>query len=367
MTLPKEKTWSIKPHTKAKHLILQKYLQAWFPILAKGNRRIVYYDGFAGPGVYSNGEKGSPLIALNVAKDHDYLPDTELVFVFVEENKNRSDALKRVIEGQEKTLPENFCCYVENEKFETALGKTLDFLDKENLGIAPAFAFIDPFGIKGVPFSLIKRFLKNDNCEVLITFMDSTIQRFVDELSEQVNELIGNPSASDIIIESSGDRTAKAIELYYNSLKKTARFVRPFKMESKRRRSIYHLFFATNHPRGHEKMKEAMWAVDKSGLFRFSYATDPNQKDLYTPGEYLAPILGKKFQGKVVASDEVLEYTSNEPNFLKTHAREALKLLESENGYQGYGIQVEPIKRNGKPRRRGTFPSGTIITFRKLC
>ena len=285
----------------------------------------------------------------------------------MEEKKERTEHLQKIIEIEKKALPANFHCQVINEKFETALRETLDYLDEENLSIAPTFAFIDPFGIKGLPFSLIKRLLGNDKCEVLITFVDSTIERFVSELPGQTNELIGDPYASDII-ESSEDRIAKARELYYNSLRGVARFVRSFGMKGRNDRNIYHLFFATNHSLGHKRMKEAMWKTDESGLFSFSDATDPKQGILFspTPQKDLAPILGKKFKGKTASSEEVLEYTNDETAFLEKHARETLKLLESENGYKGYRIQVESIKEDGSPRRKGTFPSKTIIKFHEV-
>jgi len=50
MTTPKETLWDIDPHTTAKHEILQRYMKAWFPILGSYHHRIVYIDGFAGPG-----------------------------------------------------------------------------------------------------------------------------------------------------------------------------------------------------------------------------------------------------------------------------------------------------------------------------
>ena len=299
-------------------MILEKYLQPWFPILAKWNRRIIYYDGFSGPGVYSRGEEGSPLIALNAAKSHDYPPDTELVFVFVEEDEGRANALNQIIGVEEETLPENFSCQVINDEFETALGKTLDSLEEKSLSISPTFAFIDPFGIKGLPFSLIERLLRNNKCEALITFMDSTIQRFVSELPEQTNELIGNSCASDII-ESSKDRTTKARELYYNSLKKAAEFVRFFEMKDQNNRTIYHLFFATNHPLGHKRMKEAMWKADESGLFSFSDATDPKQGILFspTPQKDLAPILEKSSKARRYLRMKFLNIQTMKPHFSK--------------------------------------------------
>ena len=56
----KDAVWPIEPHTKAKHQILEEYLKAWYPILSSWQGRVLYLDGFAGPGTYSGGEDGSP-------------------------------------------------------------------------------------------------------------------------------------------------------------------------------------------------------------------------------------------------------------------------------------------------------------------
>lgn len=82
MAVPKSTIWDIEPHTIAKHKILESYLKAWFPILSSWNGRINYIDGFAGPGKYSKGELGSPIIALNVAKNHSAKLRNEINFVF---------------------------------------------------------------------------------------------------------------------------------------------------------------------------------------------------------------------------------------------------------------------------------------------
>jgi len=41
--------WALEPHTAKKHEILRRYFEAWLPILANSNGRVVYIDGFAGP------------------------------------------------------------------------------------------------------------------------------------------------------------------------------------------------------------------------------------------------------------------------------------------------------------------------------
>ncbi|HKW32565.1 MAG TPA: hypothetical protein VJN92_06145 [Candidatus Acidoferrum sp.] len=45
-----ETIWRIDPHTQSKHTILRRYWEAWLPIMTKYNQRVLYIDGFAGPG-----------------------------------------------------------------------------------------------------------------------------------------------------------------------------------------------------------------------------------------------------------------------------------------------------------------------------
>jgi len=62
--------WDLEPHTAKKHEILRRSFEAWLPIMARYNGRVVYIDGFAGPGWYSKGEDGSPVVVLKAARDH---------------------------------------------------------------------------------------------------------------------------------------------------------------------------------------------------------------------------------------------------------------------------------------------------------
>ena len=59
--------WPMAEHTGAKHDIYRTYLAKWFPILLAGKNpypSATYAEGFAGPGIYSTGEVGSPIIAV---------------------------------------------------------------------------------------------------------------------------------------------------------------------------------------------------------------------------------------------------------------------------------------------------------------
>ena len=363
MAIPKEVIWSAEPHTIAKHAILKSYLDAWFPILASRNNRLVYYDGFAGPGRYKDGEEGSPVIALRAARDHFHRIESELVFVFVEQDERRAHWL-RDHEVPALELPRNFKVEVQQGEFATCLESALDELVKSGQQIAPTFAFIDPFGVSGLPFTLVRRLLLQKSCEVLVTFMTESIQRFATVLPEHVNELIGDPGAAEHIA-ATPDRIVAARRLYERSLKSVARFVRFFHLHKPDGRPIYDLFFAGNNPLGHVKMKEAMWRVDDSGSYSFSDGIDPNQVVLFRddPAAKLAPMLHRRFAGLSVDTSEVFRFVEDETAYLKKHARSALLALEAAPVDAAACLVVQALKRDGRPRRPGTFPDGTVVQF----
>src|SRR4051794_498002 len=96
-------TWELEPHTQAKHKLLRRYLEAWFPILTNSgwHKRVVFLDGFAGPGIYRGGEPGSPVIALDALVNHgrfDKLQRTQFVFLFVEADEERHASLDASLE-----------------------------------------------------------------------------------------------------------------------------------------------------------------------------------------------------------------------------------------------------------------------------
>ena len=57
------KEWSTR-----KLSIIKKYVDGFSKILGSKHKEIFYVDGFAGRGVYDNGEKGSPVLAAEAAQ-----------------------------------------------------------------------------------------------------------------------------------------------------------------------------------------------------------------------------------------------------------------------------------------------------------
>src|SRR5437667_12900872 len=96
---PKTTLWQLEPHTRGKHLVLKGYLDAWFVIMGRWNGRILFIDGFAGPGEYEGGEPGSPLIALQSLRDHSsrHLVSAEVRFLFIEKDPPRAEHLRGLV------------------------------------------------------------------------------------------------------------------------------------------------------------------------------------------------------------------------------------------------------------------------------
>jgi len=129
MAVPKETILELDDHSVAKHKILEDYLKAWFPIISRYNNVINYIDGFAGPGIYSKGEVGSPMIALNVANKHTTDFKGNLNFVFIEERKDRTANLDEELKKLSVKL--NFNIHVINGKFHEVVDDALSNLEKE--------------------------------------------------------------------------------------------------------------------------------------------------------------------------------------------------------------------------------------------
>ena len=58
---------------------------------------------------------------------------------------------------------------------------------KKKMNFLVTLAFIDPFGYSEIPFELIKKFMQNSKCELLLTFMTQPIIRFLATTPEDHN------------------------------------------------------------------------------------------------------------------------------------------------------------------------------------
>lgn len=359
--------WAIEPHTRAKHEILKHYLGAWFPILALAHPRIVYVDGFAGPGEYKGGESGSPIIALDVAKNHILRSrfKNELIFFFIEINEARNRNLKKIINGLQ--LPPNFRVEIECDSFENCIDRVLTDISKRGKKLAPSFFFIDPFGPTGFSMPLIKRIAEQPRSEILINFNYQPLnQWFLQDASKHKNLDIlfgSNIWRKALNLRVSREKEEYLRLAYQDALEALGWKVRPFCMINKNNQTQYYLFFATKNPLGMLAMKRAMWKSAPTGDFRYSDLSNPAQPcmlEVLFEGQYsqqLADSIYENSKGQCLSKKTLIEdFVSWHPVCIERHLTRALRILENE--------KTPPLITNVTERKKkGTYPDSCSITF----
>jgi three-Cys-motif partner protein len=254
MPAPKTTTWDIEPHTQVKHIILRRYVEAWLPILASTNGRILVVDGFAGPGIYNGGEPGSPIIAIDAFLNHSnsVLRTRDVVFMFIEEDGDRLAVLQEQVNAKYPPAITNKVRFYHG-KFDDTMTAVLDALDQQGQRMAPAFAFVDPFGFSDTPISTLGRIMRQDKCEILINFMHGFVQRFINNpdpaVARHYDDLFGTTAWRGLATTAlpSKERERRIHDLYEAQLQHSgARYVRSFRLRNKFNQTEYFLFFATN-------------------------------------------------------------------------------------------------------------------------
>ncbi|MER7894350.1 three-Cys-motif partner protein TcmP [Micromonospora sp. NPDC094482] len=365
---PRTTLWELDPHTKAKHDILRQYLAGWFPVLSTYHGRVVFLDGFAGPGRYKNGEPGSPLIALSTLLDHSYFPrmkDCEFLFIFCEQGRDRADNLKEEIQrfADERggDWPSNVKVSIKNNEFEQTAQDILETLKTQKAQLAPTFAFVDPFGVTGLPMDLLADLLSFNRCELFVNYIVNTAVRFATsgQIDDRFRELYGTEDFLRAEGLQGQARLQFLHDLYERQLKERCGFdyVQSFGMMNNTGNIIYYLFYGTRNTKGLQLMKDAMWRVDAGGGYTFSDRL-AGQDILFTEGdlvsEPLRAALLDKFAGRTVLVDELEGYVLVHTPYRPAHLRKyVLSPLEKAGA-----ISVD------RPGRSG-FPAGrTRITFR---
>jgi three-Cys-motif partner protein len=269
-------TWHADPHTLAKHAILQRYLHAWFPILARHtsavarqhknplSREILFIDGFAGPGEYTNGKEGSPVIALKAAMDHSISFPIPVRMLFIEERKDRFQHLQTVLAPhlararQSKNIravePRPGDC-------DSVLNALLDDYQRNGISFGPALAFLDQFGYGAVSMDLISRILKFRQCEVFSYLDYKDMNRWITDPTKAAafTRAYGSDEWRGAITMPERARRKFLLDQYKAALKDpnrgNAAYVTSFSMFDRNSQPLYWLIFCTNNLRGLEEMK----------------------------------------------------------------------------------------------------------------
>jgi len=270
--------WVYRRHTQVKHQILADYLERWVNILGTGQRQIYYIDGFAGRCEYfleENGSKvltGSPLVAMEAAQALSRRHAVaEVICLFIESDPENFESLEQAIAMAKKEYPWPTVRPLIRGEF--ANHAPLILQEIRNAG-APSFWFIDPFGVKGVPFELVSEIMSVERAEVFFTFMYEYLRRFIEETPDVVDNLFGTNRWREIVktVPKGLQQEYALRDLYIEQLlaEGNTSYAFPFRvMEPSKRETKYYLVHATNHIKGLWEMREAMDRHGAPGMFAF--------------------------------------------------------------------------------------------------
>ena len=168
----------MEEHSAKKVELLQKYLEAYLGVLGRDafTSAIHCYDLFCGEGEYPNGGKGSPLVfARSLRKAAAIHKSKQFIFVFNDENSTKVAQVRQLIDAMGPT-PENLKVDGTNKTFDESMEWVIPRL--KNLKNEKALLFIDPYGYKNTPPSVISSLMQSGQTEVLLFLPTQQMFRF---------------------------------------------------------------------------------------------------------------------------------------------------------------------------------------------
>ena len=336
--------------------------------LGREREPVQYVDLFCGRGRYEDGALSTPVKIVEQALTDPVLCE-RLVTIFNDKDQGNTDSLRECLQGltgsgRLRTQPKIYTGEIDDDVARLF----------ERTAQPPTFAFIDPFGYKGLTLRLVNSILRNWGCDCVFFFNYNRINTGIvnDAVDLHMDALFGTTRASAMrdYLNAGGlkphERESFIVEEMCAALREMGgKFVLPFRFCNKKgTRTTHHLIFVTKNFRGYDIMKGIMAAsssVPGGGEAKFEYnPADARQPKLYGyafSDEEFEESLLDSFAGRTVKFGELYESHSANTRYLAPSYRQALCRLEAEGT-----LAMDPPS---PPRRRGTVAEHVKITFLK--
>jgi three-Cys-motif partner protein len=359
-----------REHSQIKARIVAKYFFAWVRVMKKFAPRVAYIDLFAGPGRYEDGTTSTPILVLTKAIEDDHMRET-LVTLFNDKDADNVGKLKKAIGALPGIKKLKHKPQITNEVVGDEIAKQF-----AGMRMIPTFAFIDPWGYKGLSLQLINSVMKNWGCDCIFFFNYNRVNMGLnnDAVREHMNALFGEERGDELRAKLAGlkpaERESMIVEELANSLKEMgADFVLPFAFKNEKSdRTTHHLVFASKDFKGYEIMKEVM-AKESSEVnqgvptFEYSPASEkyPTLFEMLRPLDDLDDMLAKEFAGKTLTMYNIYRNHSVGRPFLKTNYKRVLAAMEAAGRIKA----DPPAEKRRKYKGEVTFGNEVTVTFRK--
>jgi three-Cys-motif partner protein len=332
-----------REQSEVKANIVSKYFDAWSNVMLGAMKkfghfdRVAYIDLFAGPGRYKDGSKSTPLMVLETA-----IARPKLASVLVTMFNDRDPENVASLEMEIKALPGYHTLQHPPRIFCSEVGEDAQTM-LANARMYPTFAFVDPFGYKGLSRGIIQSIIKDWGSDCVVFFNYSRINAGLnnDAVRIHMDALFGRERVERMRAEmasmKSYVREFYVLENLAIALKDLgAKYVLPFKFRrADGSRTSHSLVFVTKSEKGYEIMKDIMAresSTEDQGVPSFAYspadARTPLLFSLARPLEALADDLVETFAGRTMTMHEVYRAHHVDTPFIPRNYKQALSDLE---------------------------------------
>ncbi|MFF4902855.1 three-Cys-motif partner protein TcmP [Streptomyces sp. NPDC001068] len=354
--LQQQTVWKSDPHTQVKHLVYRHYLQCWMAKILQKFPEATIVDCFAGPGIYSDGLAGSPIVVARTFLEHSANEKfSRLNLICLEERADRVEELRRQVAKLPRSPKLNIQVlppgtFAEQQPRLSALAHR----PRPNV---PVLWLIDPFRLKSAPFSLIRQCMAGPRDEVLFTLFTNELHRFCERehFDKAMTPYFGGDHWRAAV---AGDRRARTRKeafsaAYQDGLKALGLFSSDFGVEISSQSARYHLILATHSEAGLKCWAPMAWKLD-------SYSGEGASADsldaLTLFGEEAVESRLDAALRNYAGTEQRWETLSSQAarlNYMDKHLRKSLSDLAS----KGLAFRVSPVD------ARSAWPEGCTVRF----
>lgn len=349
-----ETTWPSDPHTMVKHLVYRHYLECWMAKICQRFPRSVIVDAFSGPGLYSDGPAGSPLLAAKTFLTHSaYAKFNALEIICLEQRPDRVERLRQEV-GALGPTPKLTISVQEPGEF-THRQALLSSAAHDGKADRPVLWLLDPFAIKALPFSSVVDCLKGERDEAVVTFFTDEMHRFCnrENFYKTLDLHFGSDRwASAARLTNEGRRKEALVRAYRDALEAEGLLTEDFGVRVRNDTPRYSLVFATHSQYGLKCWNPVKWKLDSyagSGASA-STATQPDLFGISVLDELRQAL--SEFAGTEQRWLGLMGITAR-AGFMEKHLREALDAMAED----GLAIRVEPTKATSR------WPDTSVVRF----
>ncbi len=285
--IPGEELPLIRPHSLAKHRVIEAYLKRYVEVLTANPRQpefcLTLVDGFAGGGLYRDSQTkerryGSPLLMLHAMKEaaqnaqkqrlKEFHLDVE--YFFIENDQGAYQCLAAALQDTEfRSLVDDKIKLIHGE-FVSQVDPIVERVEQRGRGKRVIFV-LDQFGYSDVPMPALRQILSQlDNAEIILTFASDSLINYLssNETFQRILERLGVEISRGTITTLKQERNwRRAIQdILHREIhqRSEAKYYTPFFIRSTDAHRDFWLIHLSGHARARDVMVGLHWSENNS-------------------------------------------------------------------------------------------------------